>query len=848
MQTILAALLGSSTLALAALQVTVSPNGSVAAARDAIRAKRQAGEQGPAVITLDGGVYNWAEALVLDARDSDLTLRAAKGAKPLLLGGSVVKAWSPYHGKILKADVSKLVLEGAKYRQLLCGGQRMNLARYPNFTPDDPLYGGWAFAEAPPAGGKPAKESFLIKPQDLRQWAHPADVEVDIVTGEAWGSSILALDTLDPATRTVTLVPPGAYEILANNRFHFQNALEELDAPGEWFLDPRTKILYFWPPAGLGQAEVRLVTLASFIEVKAGTKNLSIERLAFTGCIGTAITLSGAEDCRIAGCTLSTVGGYRGSHSGFGAGLSVTGGKHNIVTGNDISYTGGSGINVSGGDRITLTPAGHEVTNNDIHHVGVFSRGSSGVEANGCGILIAHNQIHDCPRMAMVTGGNQHVVEYNHLYQLCLETNDGGAIYTGGRDWIGGRGTVWRYNRVHDVVGCGQTATGLKHPAYVFGLYPDDNSGGVDIIGNLVYRIGHTAIHMHNSRDCLLENNVFAFCGKYQFDLHGWTKDHFMFTTHLPTMIQGYESVAGQPAWQGMRGMELHPKDAVRADGTIMSGNVLRRNIMISNSPGVKHGDMRNCSSQWNTLEMNLVWNGEFPVNTGLHKTGPDKDPPLLVANFDGLEPGLTPAGWSFTGKAEATAKLIVADNALRADCSSGATPATSAGIHSKDIPVTPGASYRVRLRVRSTEPHSRVVVSIATYQGKAGPWHGQPAEITATPKWQDLEAVASFPALGDPAWKPWMATCCVNVQSKETKGRIFIDDVRLCEAEPLSEWAAWQAAGWDKNSLVADPLFEDLSKDDYRLKPESPAIRQLGFKPLPIEKMGLIQDPWRTF
>ena len=79
MQTILAALLGSSTLALAALQVTVSPNGSVAAARDAIRAKRQAGEQGPVVITLDGVVYNWAEALVLDARDAAGTMRSAEG-------------------------------------------------------------------------------------------------------------------------------------------------------------------------------------------------------------------------------------------------------------------------------------------------------------------------------------------------------------------------------------------------------------------------------------------------------------------------------------------------------------------------------------------------------------------------------------------------------------------------------------------------------------------------------------------------------------------------------------------------------------------------------------------------
>ncbi len=70
---------------------------------------------------------------------------------------------------------------------------------------------------------------------------------------------------------------------------------------------------------------------------------------------------------------------------------------------------------------------------------------------------------------------------------------------------------------------------------------------------------------------------------------------------------------------------------------------------------------------------------------------------------------------------------------------------------------------------------------------------------------------------------------------------------MRISEAAPLDEWAAWQEAGWDKHSLVADPLFEDAANDDFRLKPESPAITKLGFKPLPIEQMGLYQDELRA-
>lgn len=42
--------------------------------------------------------------------------------------------------------------------------------------------------------------------------------------------------------------------------------------------------------------------------------------------------------------------------------------------------------------------------------------------------------------------------------------------------------------------------------------------------------------------------------------------------------------------------------------------------------------------------------------------------------------------------------------------------------------------------------------------------------------------------------------------------------------------FADWQARGFDKNGLYADPLFVNPAKDDYTLKPDSPAFR-LGFE-----------------
>jgi len=52
----------------------------------------------------------------------------------------------------------------------------------------------------------------------------------------------------------------------------------------------------------------------------------------------------------------------------------------------------------------------------------------------------------------------------------------------------------------------------------------------------------------------------------------------------------------------------------------------------------------------------------------------------------------------------------------------------------------------------------------------------------------------------------------------------------------PLDEW---QKMGFDRHSVIADPMFMDPEHDDYRLQPESPAFK-LGFQPIDIEKIGL--------
>jgi hypothetical protein len=54
-----------------------------------------------------------------------------------------------------------------------------------------------------------------------------------------------------------------------------------------------------------------------------------------------------------------------------------------------------------------------------------------------------------------------------------------------------------------------------------------------------------------------------------------------------------------------------------------------------------------------------------------------------------------------------------------------------------------------------------------------------------------------------------------------------------------VSTFADWQAKGFDKNSVVANPLFVDPDNDDYSLRTDSPAFK-LGFKPIDMSRVGI--------
>jgi hypothetical protein len=550
----------------------------------------------------------------------------------------------------------------------------------------------------------------------------------------------------------------------------------------------------------------------------------------------------------VIGCTVRNVGDFSGT------GISVNGADNGIV-GCDVSFTGSSGISLGGGDRPTLTAAGNFADNCYIHHVGVFYKQGVGVALSGVGQRISHCLIHDTPRFGIQFTGNNHVLEFNHLRHLALETEDVGATYCGGRDWISPRGSIIRYNFIHDVLGYGWNGKWTS-PYFAWGIYLDDNSGGVDVIGNIVARCGRSLIHGHSARDCRVENNIFIEGGLRQWEFNGWTTKSRFWETTLPQMEKGYESVAHLPAWKGMRGMEVPPAQIPDSEGRVMSGDVFTRNIIAWKNPEAKALNVVAFNPERNQFDRNLYWHDGLPLKTGQHRAGKVIGENLAPnSGFNDGEPGKLPKDWQWQIRPRGGVAALAEEHGqrvLRVDAAFDHEKKRDNFpiVVSREIELKPGASYRLRGRLRCDQDNGKAALMVQFYlppkDGQPGHfWASSPSDAKVTKDWQDFEFAFSVPAKGEKGWHEKMRLFRVRLDWPAEKGALFADDITIEETEALDEWQSWQAFG-DQHSVIADPKFLAPEKDDYRLAPDSPAWA-LGFQAIPVEKIGPYASPDRA-
>jgi len=69
-----------------------------------------------------------------------------------------------------------------------------------------------------------------------------------------------------------------------------------------------------------------------------------------------------------------------------------------------------------------------------------------------------------------------------------------------------------------------------------------------------------------------------------------------------------------------------------------------------------------------------------------------------------------------------------------------------------------------------------------------------------------------------------------------------FEQNTSTSSNERSFEWSDANGNRYDTHSLLADPMFVDPENGDYRVKPESPALK-LGFKNFDLDGVGLLPD-----
>ena len=519
-------------------RIDVAVGDSLVAVRDRVRNLSAAEKAEGVEVVLAPGDYFLADGLELKDADGGVSAsapvvwRAEKQGTVRLLGARKVPfgRFAPVRdpallarlpeegrGKVCAADISDLLpgkvpeigksFGGAPGAPMVfIGGDFGQLARWPNE--------GWSsFSNRVDKGQQLSKEAypgayrngaFVFAEPRARRWDFAKGVWFNGYWTHDWYNWSIKAATYGPENGTndvVRLDGDMTYGVMGgtwgakSRRVRAFNLFEELDAPGEWWLDRARKILYIVPLRGAPSAadDVALAVSPKELLRGGGVRNLRFENLSFEYAFGTIVSFWQASDVTFAGCRFANTG-----RNGV-----VLAGYRNALVDCEIVNCGAKGADVSGGDRLKLVRSDSRVENCRIHRFGVFQRTyAAGVHTGGVGVTLRGNEIFDAPHSAVLYGGNEMLFEGNDVHHVLMETGDAGAFYTG-RDWTT-MGNVLRGNFVHELGALGRDANTM-------GFYFADCDCGDAVYGNVFWKVAR-GIMVGGGREHPIRDNVFADC------------------------------------------------------------------------------------------------------------------------------------------------------------------------------------------------------------------------------------------------------------------------------------------------------------------------------------------------
>jgi hypothetical protein len=499
-------------------------------AQQLVRSLIQVGLTSPVEVIFASGTYRLEQPLELRPEDSGtaahpITWKAASGATVVLSGGlPITGKWVEGGNGIWQVDVKGVGLGKNEwnFRQLFVSGQRAPRARYPNADVSNPfLYatgGGFDHALIAPS---------LIKPA----WGTAADAQINIVPQSRFFNQWNTVTKVNPATGRIDLADSERHRrIDKGSWFWIEGVREELDQPGEWYLDPATGSLYYMPQPGVDPNTLAFV--APFLnrivnargDVNAGTyvENVHFEGLEFRDTsftlghiearvhTDTVIMFENTRDSSVTACRFENIGGYAlwlhldSQRNVFDSNtVRHSGGGGVLLTGSRLGYMDDSKIYTPGEAAAKVAPILNRITRNTVEHCGKIRYYGGGVHLDSRpfsmtmapGNYIAHNHFNDLSRNGVFAFRNQggNVIEYNRIHNAMQTTIDGACIHLATMNHLNAPNYILN-NWLYDIWGYEQKPNGIPVRRLANGVFLDWDTSNTTVKDNWIYNSGAEAV------------------------------------------------------------------------------------------------------------------------------------------------------------------------------------------------------------------------------------------------------------------------------------------------------------------------------------------------------------------
>lgn len=598
-------------------------------------------------IVLRGGTYYQTEPIVMNSTHSGTNILGYDGEEVKISGAVSIPAEKfslvtssdildklpdEAKGKVYSADLASMGLTNlpkpnqTHYSQtpnpvndLIWEGETCTLARWPNN--EYALTGSIISEGVIRWGNVNGQEGFIDYPDDpgitfettsdrAEKWLNAKDAMLEGYWKYNWATDRLRIKSV--SQNQITTDRSASFGVKEGAWYYIFNLIEELDAPGEWYIDHENNMLYVYPPTDIAKTtDIRLTYLEDTLLQISNASDIKIENITFEGGMGHFGGVSNCENVKIAGCEIRNFSGH---------GLDIIGGKNCGIASSDVHGLGAYAIRLSGGSRVTLEPCGHYSVNNRVYdYANIMKTYQAATACYGVGCRVAYNEFYDAPHYAIGFEGNDHIIEYNNIHDVLKESADAGAIYTL-RDLVG-NGTIVRYNYIHDLQGANSAGDTV-------GIYFDDGSSGCTAYGNVINRIGY-GILCGGGRNVTLENNIIINStgttkrASIYFDRRtadtGWTSLQATLLANLskvpyqneywqakyPEVYNVAEDEPGEPKYNVVKNNVIYSHNAVNINQKVKDTGTVKDNLKLYLSPGFTD----EANEQYSLKESSRVFN-----------------------------------------------------------------------------------------------------------------------------------------------------------------------------------------------------------------------------------------------